>query len=155
VKIHAVRLVLYPEPLLIATLYPPSSRLLIAELMTPVSLFIKKVNPFVASLQLYQVKLNGPVPPGLTALRLPLTLPEELQKMNTWSFTPGADGYEVYLTAFIPGAVSWPRMFTDNNKAEMKNQKRTGYLFFKDMPRHVRVLTITVSIFLWYNHLQV
>jgi hypothetical protein len=41
----------------------------------------------------------------------------------------------------MPGAVSCPRMATGNNKAEMKNQKRTGFLFLnKDMPRHVRVL---------------
>jgi len=37
-------------------------------------------------------------------------------------------------------------MATGNKKAEMKNQKRTGFLKFK---------TITVSIFLWYNQLQV
>jgi hypothetical protein len=63
----------------IVTLYPPSSRLLIAEVKTLASLLKKTVNPLVASLHLYQEKVNGPVPPGLTALRLPLTLPEELQ----------------------------------------------------------------------------
>ena len=64
------------------------------------------VNAPVTSFHLNHEKVNGPVPPGLTALRLPFTLPEELQYMKIGSWTPGDEGYAVYLTAFIPGAVS-------------------------------------------------
>jgi hypothetical protein len=100
--------------------------LLIAELASPVSVFMSWVNPFVASLHLYHENVNGPIPPGLAALRLPFAVPEGLQNTKTGSFTPGEEGYEVRLTAFIPGAVSWPMSVTGNNKAEIKNEKRTG-----------------------------
>jgi hypothetical protein len=80
--------------------------LLLEEVITPLSLPIGSVKPFVVLFHLYQAKLNGPVPPGLVAVRFPFWVPDELQKINTGSFTPGAEGYEVYLTAFIPGAVS-------------------------------------------------
>jgi hypothetical protein len=92
------------------------------------------VNPLVASLHLNQENVKGPVPPGLTALSDPFTLPDELQKTNTWSLTPGAEGYTVYLTAFTPGAESWPMMVTGNIKSVMRVAKRTGNQIFN---RHI------------------
>jgi hypothetical protein len=76
------------------------------EFVTPVSVFTGTEKLLVASLHLYQAKVKGPVPPGLEALRLPLCVPEELQKINTGCLTEGAERYEVYLTAMLPGAVS-------------------------------------------------
>jgi hypothetical protein len=64
------------------------------------------VNPRETSFHLYHVKLKGPVPPGLTAVRAPLTLPDELQKTKTGSLAEGELGYEIYLTALDPGADS-------------------------------------------------
>jgi hypothetical protein len=112
------------------TRYPPSSRLLIVEFITPVSVLRNSVNPFVESLHLYHENANGPVPPGLTALRLPFTVPDGLQYIKTGSFTPGEEGYEVYLTAFIPGAVSWAIMVAGSSEIEMRKAKRTGSLKF-------------------------
>jgi hypothetical protein len=60
----------------------------------------------VTSFHLDQAKLKGPVPPGLTAWIVPFCVPDELQKMKTGSFTPGAKGKLVYLTALAPGAES-------------------------------------------------
>jgi hypothetical protein len=51
--------------------------------------------------------------------------------MKTGSFTPGAEGYEVYLTAFIPGAVSWARRVAGSSKTENRKAKHTGSLSFK------------------------
>jgi len=50
--------------------------------------------------------------------------------MKTGSFTAGAEGYEVNLTAFIPGAVSWARMVAGSSKTEIRKAKRTGSLKF-------------------------
>jgi hypothetical protein len=78
-KIQEVRYVLYPKPSLIFTLYPPSSRLSDAELITPDSVLSKVLKLFVASFHLYHEKVKGPVPPGLTALSEPFRVPAGLQ----------------------------------------------------------------------------
>jgi hypothetical protein len=128
----------------------------ITELKRFVSVFKSRVNPFVASLHLYHENVNGPVPPGLTAFRLPFTVPDELQKIKTGFFTPGEEGYEVYLTAFATGAVSWPMSVTGNNKAEMRKAKRTGNLFFiRSCHSMTQFEIITLSQFVWYNQMQV
>jgi hypothetical protein len=76
------------------------------EVKTPDSVLIDVLKLFVTSLHPYHEKLNGPVPAGLEALSVPFCEPEALQYMKTGSLTAGAEGYEVYLTAFIPGAES-------------------------------------------------
>jgi len=90
------------------------------ELITPGSVLTGIEKLLVASLHLTHVKVKGPVPPGLTALRLPFCVPVGLQKIKTGSLTEGADGYEVYLTLLIPGAVSWPVKVNGNSNAAIK-----------------------------------
>jgi hypothetical protein len=60
--------------------------------------------------------LYGPVPPGLPAFNAPFCVPDALQKIKTGSLTVGADGYEVYRTALIPGAESWASAIAGINK---------------------------------------
>jgi len=59
---------------------------------TPDSVLTGMLKLFVRSLHLYQAKLNGPVPPGLTALSSPLWDPDVLQYIKTGSLTVGAEG---------------------------------------------------------------
>jgi hypothetical protein len=103
-KIHAVSVV--SNPPLTITRYPPSFRLSEDDDETPESVLRCVLKFFVMSLHPYHAKLNGPVPWGLAALRDPFWDPDVLQKIKIGSFTEGAEGYEVYLTAFAPGAVS-------------------------------------------------
>lgn len=86
------------------TLYPPSSRFAEEDVKTPASVLRKMLKLFVISLHWYQAKLKGPDPPGLVTFRVPFWEPDALQKIKTGSLTPGADGYEVYLIALLPGA---------------------------------------------------
>ena len=78
------------------------------------SVFLKILKLLVISLHMYHEKLKGAVPPGLLAIRVPFCDPEALQYINTGSLTAVAEGYEVYLTAFIPGAVSWASQVNGN-----------------------------------------
>jgi hypothetical protein len=88
-----------------------------SELITPGSVLTGIEKLLVASFHLTHVKVKGPVPPGLTALRLPFCVPVGLQKIKTGSLTAGADGYEVYLMLLIPGAVSWANTVKGNSNA--------------------------------------
>ena len=84
------------------------------------SVFINSVKFLVASLHLYQEKSHGPVPPGLWAVRDPFCDPLVLQKIKIWSFFPGAEGYEVYLTALEEGDVICARQKAGKNSITAK-----------------------------------
>jgi len=62
------------------------------ELITPGSVLTVIEKLRLASFHLYHEKLKGPVPEGLTAVRVPLTSPEALQKTKTGSLLPGLEG---------------------------------------------------------------
>lgn len=83
------------------------------------------MKPREISFHLYHVKLKGPVPPGLTAVRDPLMLPDELQKTKTGSLAEGADGYEILLMALDPGADSCAVSATGKRRMAIVIQKRT------------------------------
>lgn len=88
------------------TRYPPSSRFVTEELGTPDSFLTGIVKFLVTSFHLNHEKVKGPVPPGLTAVSAPFCVPEALQKIKTGCLNAGAEGYDEYLIALLPGAVS-------------------------------------------------
>ena len=65
------------------------------EVTTPDTVLSKILKLFVISLHWYHEKLNGAVPFGLEATRVPFCDPESLQYINTGSFTAGNEGYDV------------------------------------------------------------
>jgi hypothetical protein len=58
--------------------------------------------------QRYQRKVNGAVPPGLSAVIDPFRVPELLQNIKIGSDLPVVTGYEVFLSAFASVDESWP-----------------------------------------------
>ena len=76
----------------------------------------------------YQVKLKGPVPEGLAALRVPTWLPVALHSIKTGSLTPGSDGYDVNRIALDPGANSCASNDNGIMRKAIEPQKRTGKL---------------------------
>ena len=66
------------------TLYPPSWSPLTVELV-PVPPGRGMVKPPPAGSYMVQVKVKGAVPPGLVAVRVPVVVEPEVQKMKTGS----------------------------------------------------------------------